>query len=77
MKKYILPALYRGQKIFKTVCAKTNKEAAEKLCISLYYIKNYVYIYDIDIPFRGIMGYSDCGMIIEKDRHLRNANRKT
>ncbi len=41
MKKYTFPTLYRGQPIHKVVWAKSDKDAAQKLDISLYTVKNY------------------------------------
>lgn len=70
MKKYRYGTLYRGQQIDIEVCAKNNRDAAEKLGISTYYISKYCYVNKIETPFEGVLASFNSGMLWEKERHL-------
>lgn len=70
MKQYTYHGLYKGQQIAKIVCAKTVKEAAEKLEITPYVIRTYCYITEPETNFDGIIAYYDSGLLYIKCKEL-------
>ena len=63
MKQYEHHTLYRGQQITKVVCAKSDREAAEKLGINIYHIRNYCFKVVTESAFDGVLAFYDSGFM--------------
>jgi type I site-specific restriction-modification system R (restriction) subunit len=70
MKRYSLSSNYRGQGFAKIVTARTNKEAAEKLGVSIYQVNYFAFKTRADYEIDGINAVFDSRFIIEKESHL-------
>lgn len=62
--KYLYPAIYRGQQIFKVVYASTNREAAERLGVSLHLLRNYGGKQNSNLVTNIVFAFMDSGEII-------------
>ncbi len=73
--KYEIPSVMMGIDYRKLCWAASDSEAAKKLEVSLYNIRNYALKYKSGAEFENVMGYMDSGRIIFEEGR-KDLNRK-